>query len=168
MQQLESRIVSLNSLKDSGFNTLANKSELEDSKIKLKLAKQKLRNLISDSEKQSKPRAEKKQTIAELAGKCPTKAAKLKKFVNESSERQPLENLYPDLHQAIIDHVTTGAGADSRRRTEVLNSCKTLDDLHAALLKEGYIFSRQALYLRLIPRRVDSQEGKCIIIIWIR
>ena len=79
--------------------------------------------------------------------------------MNESPGRQPLENLYPDLHQAIIDHVTTGAGADSHRRTDVLNSCKTLDDLHAALLKEGYILSRQALYLRLIPRRADSQEG---------
>ena len=39
IQQLESRFVSLNSLKDSGFNTPANKSELEDSKIKLKLSK---------------------------------------------------------------------------------------------------------------------------------
>ena len=160
IQQLESRIVSLNSLKDSGFNTPAKKSELEYSKIKLKLAKQKLGNLISDSEKQRKRRAEKKQTIAELAGKCPTNAAKLKKFMNESPGRQPLENLYPDLHQAIIDHVTTGEGADSRRRTDVLNSCKTHDDLHAALLKEGYILSRQALYLRLIPRQADSQEGK--------
>ena len=34
------------------------------------------------------------------------------------------------------------------------------DDLHAALRKEGYILSRQALYLRLIPRRADTQEGK--------
>ena len=75
--------------------------------------------------------------------------------MNESLMRQPLENLYPDLHQAIIDQ-TTGAGADSRRRIDVLNSCKTLDDLHAALLKEGYILSRQALYLRLISRRADS------------
>ena len=41
---------------------------------------------------------------------------------------QPLENLYPDLHQAIIDQVMVGAGADTRRRTDVLNLCKTLDD----------------------------------------
>ena len=74
--------------------------------------------------------------------------------MNESPGRQT------DLHQAIIDHVTTGAGADSHRRTDGLNSCKTLDDLHAALLKEGYVLSRQALCLRLIPRRADGQEGK--------
>ena len=80
----------MNLLRDSGFNTPANKSELEDSKIKLKLAKQKLGNLISDPEKERKRRAEKKQTTAELAGKCPTNAVKLKKFMNESSGRQPL------------------------------------------------------------------------------
>ena len=56
--------------------------------------------------------------------------------------------------------MTVGAGADSRRRIDILNSCKKLDDLHAAFRKEGYVKSRQALYLRLIPRRADSQEGK--------
>ena len=58
--------------------------------------------------------------------------------------------------------MTVGAGEDSRRRTDVISSCKKLDDLHAALRKEGYVLSRQALYLRLIPRRVDSQEGYAI------
>ena len=56
--------------------------------------------------------------------------------------------------------MTVGAGADSSRRTDVLNSCKTLDDLHAAFRKVDYFLSRQALYLRLIPRRADSQKGK--------
>ena len=32
--------------------------------------------------------------------------------------------------------------------------------MHVALQKEGSILSRQALYLRLIPRRADSHEGK--------
>ena len=125
------------------------------------MAKQNLRTLISDSQKQRKRRAKKKQMIAELADKSPTNAAKLQKFMNESPGQQPLENLWTDLHQAIINLVTVGAGADLPSQTDVLNSCKTLDDLHAALQKEGYVFSRQALYLRLIPRRADSQEGKC-------
>ena len=55
---------------------------------------------------------------------------------------------------------TAGAVADFQRQTDVLNSCKTLDDLHASLLKEGYILSRQALYPGLIPRRLDTIEGK--------
>ena len=68
--------------------------------------------------------------------------------------------MYPDLNQAIVELATAGAGADRRCRTDVLNVCKTLDDLRAGLLKEGYILSRQALYLRLIPRRIDNTEGK--------
>ena len=35
-----------------------------------------------------------------------------------------------------------------------------MDDLRTALLKEGYILSRTALYLRLVPRRSDGVEGK--------
>ena len=52
--------------------------------------------------------------------------------------------------------MTVGAGTDSRRGTDVLNSCKKLD-LHAALRGEGYFLIR---HLRLILRRADSQEGK--------
>ena len=116
--------------------------------------------LMDEPQKQRKRYAEKKQMIAELAKKSPTNAAKLRKFMNKSPGRQPLENLYPDLHQAIIDLVIVGSGADSRRRNDVLNSCKTIDDLRAALRKEDYVLSRQVLYLRLILRRADSQEGK--------
>ena len=98
--------------------------------------------------------------IPELADKSSKNAAKLRVFTNKLSGRQPLENLFPDLHQTIIDLVTIKAAIDSHKRTDVLNSFKTLDDLHAALRKEGYVLSRQALYLRLLPRRADSQEGK--------
>ena len=107
--------------------------------------KQKLKNVISDSQEQRKRCAGKKQMIAELADKSPTNAAKFRKFMNKLAWRQPREKLYSNLHQAITDQVTVGAVADSRRRTDVLNLCKTLDDLHAALRKEGYILSRQAL-----------------------
>ena len=122
--------------------------------------KQKLKNLINDSQKQWKRCAEKKQMIEELADKSPTIAGHLRKFMKKSTGRQPLKNLSPDLHQAIIDLVTVEACADSRRWTDVLNLCKTLD-FQAALWKESYIPSRQALYHCLIPQRADSQEGKC-------
>ena len=57
------------------------------------MAKENLRTIISDSQKQRKRRAKKKQMIAELADKSPTNAAKLQKFMNESPGQQPLENL---------------------------------------------------------------------------
>ena len=56
---------------------------------------------------------------------------------------------------------TAGAGADFFSKVNrCVNACKTLDDLHAGLLKEGYVLSRQALYLHLIPRKSDTIEGK--------
>ena len=96
--------------------------------------------------------------MVQLASENESNAVKLRKFTNAASGRPPLENEYPDVQEAIFQLVTVGAGADMRRRTDALNTCKTLDDLHAALLKEGYTRSRQALYLRLIPRRSDSVE----------
>ena len=65
-----------------------------------------------------------------------------------------MEDTYPDLHKVIVALATATAGADSRRRTDILDSCQTLDDLRAALL------SRSALYLRLVPWRTNTSEGK--------
>lgn len=79
---------------------------------------------------------------------------KLKKFTHPTCGRPPLEGSYPNLHQSIADLATAGAGAD------VLNTCQTLDSLRSALLKEAHVLSCQALYLPLIPRRSDSNEGK--------
>ena len=74
-----------------------------------------------------------------------------------TSGRSPLN----DLGKTIVDLGTAGAGADSRRYTDVLNACKTLDNfLRAVLFKEGYVSSPTALHIRLIPRRSDTGEGK--------
>ena len=85
---------------------------------------------------------------------------KLKKFTRESVGRPPLEDTFPDLRQAIIDLATAGAGADARRRTNLLDACQTLDDLSGGLNALGYNLSRSALYLRLVPRRADNKHGK--------
>ena len=58
--------------------------------------------------------------------------------MHSSAGRPPLEDTYQQLHEAIVQLATAGAGADSRRPTDVLNARKTLDDLNTALLKEGY------------------------------
>ena len=50
-----------------------------------------------------------------------------------------------------------GNSADSRRRAEVINCCKSLDDLNDKL---GYKLSQSTVYLRLLSRRKDSFEGE--------
>lgn len=41
-----------------------------------------------------------------------------------------------------------------------MRTCQTLDDLHIELLNLGKELSRSATYLRLSPRRSNSEEGK--------
>ena len=133
--------------------TLQHQKQKETGRFKRKLeaAKQKLRNLISDLQKQKQRSAKKKQMIAGLAVKIPANVDKLGslwinwQFMNKLTGLQLLKNLYLDLHQKIIDLVRVGAGAGLHRQTDVLNSCKTLDDLHTAQRKECYVLSRNAL-----------------------
>jgi len=60
----------------------------------------------------------------------------------------------------IVDIATYDSAADDRRRTENLRSVKTLDKLTESLVSAGYKISRSGVYLRLLPRRADMQEGK--------
>lgn len=53
-----------------------------------------------------------------------------------------------------------GAAADSRRRSEMIRSCKSLDDLHMELTNLGINISRSATYIRLLPRNSHTEEGK--------
>ena len=55
----------------------------------------------------------------------------------------------PNLLEVIQEIASAGASAQSRRRSEQLSSVELLDDLHDALLQEGYCLSRSATYLRL-------------------
>jgi len=60
----------------------------------------------------------------------------------------------------MIDIAMIGCSADERRRSTAINTCRTLDDLNQALLDKGFRLSRSATYLRLIPRRANTTEGK--------
>lgn len=53
-----------------------------------------------------------------------------------------------------------GSAADGRRRTEVMRACRTLDELTTVLNERGFNLSRSATYLRLIPERAKTREGK--------
>lgn len=59
-----------------------------------------------------------------------------------------------------MDIAILGSSVHERRQTEVLKTVKTLDELTEEIKKRGFIISRSGLYLRLLPRRADSIEGK--------
>ena len=149
-------MISLSALKESGFATAKNTKHLKDSQDQLKQAKQRLdsqyllkqtkqrlKALISDAKNQHKRRVVKKKEVSELASLSPADASKLRKLTHSISGRSPLDDTNPDLHKSLS---TAGTRADSRRCTDILDACKTLGDLCAVLLIEGYIcFSCAAL-----------------------
>lgn len=71
-----------------------------------------------------------------------------------------MEEEQPDLLKAICDIALHGSAAHDRRHDESVRSVKTLNELTAALQTKGFNIKRSATYLRLIPRRADSSEGK--------
>ncbi|XP_051172161.1 uncharacterized protein LOC127288626 [Leptopilina boulardi] len=74
--------------------------------------------------------------------------------------RSRIEKSQLDLHKTIIDIAIHCSGADSKRRTEIISCCRTLDDLHEHLLKLGFNLSRTSTYYRLLPKNQRSNSGK--------
>ena len=87
-----------------------------------------------------------------MANESKAAAEKLKSVTRDGPGRPPIEDSFPQLHETIVKIASSLAGADGKRRTDILKACHTLDDLCAALLKEGYNPSRSALYYRTAPR----------------
>ncbi|KAL5491710.1 hypothetical protein EMCRGX_G017057, partial [Ephydatia muelleri] len=111
-----------------------------------------------DQKRAQKYRAKRKHVMLDLCEKNPEVKELLK--LREKSGRPRLEEDQPLLLQAIVDIALHGAPAHERRQCEVYRSIKTLDELTAQLKKDGFQISRSGTYLRLIPRRGNSIEGK--------
>lgn len=60
----------------------------------------------------------------------------------------------------MIDIAIHSSACHDKRREDIYRSVKTLDELRKALDDAGFKISRSAAYLRLLPRRSDSSEGK--------
>ena len=67
--------------------------------------------------------------LRNIAAESEENAAKLKSFTREKPSRPPVEDTYPDLHNVIVQIATATAGADGKRRTDILEACHTLDYL---------------------------------------
>ena len=91
----------------------------------------------------------------------PEIATKLKKLEVKTTAGWPnLESQQEGLLEAILSIVIPGSSADDRRRSEVYNSVRSLDDLKSALEKKGFNLSRTATYYRLFPAKMRHKDGK--------
>ena len=99
--------------------------------------------------------------MKELSVDHPEVATKLKKLeVKTTAGRPNLESQQEDLLQVILSIAILGSSADDRRRSEVCNSVRSLDDLNSALEKKGFSLSRTATYYRLLPANMRQKNGK--------
>lgn len=145
--------------KKKGLGTITDeekKSLLQEQQDLMKLNKT-FQKVVGNQKRQQKLRDERKRCFAEL-DESTQKKLKLK-----SSAERGRPRIVEDtdaLMKTICDIAIGGSGADERRRSEVIRSLKTLDDLTEALRDRGYNLSRSSVYLHLRPRNVTSSEGK--------
>ena len=88
------------------------------------------------------------------------KAAEVLKSFNRSIIGPRIEVDQPYLLSTIVTIVTASSATDNRCHCEMLRTITTLDDLQCELKKVGFKLSRSTTYLRLLPRRGNTTEGK--------
>ena len=145
-QQLESGL---------GNVTKTDISKLDEEIRHLEKALSRKKALVSASQKL---RAKRKSEMTEMLHDNPKLAKRLK--IRDAPGRPRMETDQVDLLQTIKTLAIFGAAADDRRRSETIRSCRMLDDLDTELNSAGFIISRSATYLRLLPKRADSIEGR--------
>lgn len=136
-----------------------NRSMKRKLEVELQAEQLKLKRLRSDQSRQVKSRKTKKARMEEICQSHPeiSKILKLRTIKGRPSKNEEC----PDLLQTIIDVATVGGAADLRRRSDMIRTCKTLDQLHKYLEQNLDLeISRSAVYLRLLPRKSNSIEGK--------
>ena len=159
INNLQSAISSLVALRNSGMSTVT-LGQISDKQKELKLKKQQLNKLKSDAKRKQTRRSKFRDAVRTVCEDNPAIGLVLNSFNRGITGRPRLEAETPDLLAAIINIVQSSSTADDRRRTECLRTVTTLDDLTAELNKLGYKLSRSAAYLRLMPRRGNTSEGK--------
>lgn len=104
-------------------------------------------------------RLQKKKNLVKVCADNPDLKNKLK--VRNTIGRPRIEDDQPYLLQAIIELALLGSAAHERRRDDTIRTVRTLDDLVDKLHEDyGFTLSRSAAYLRLLPRKSNSIQGK--------
>ena len=156
---LNSQISNIKSLQNSGLHNVSH-SEVKALYDKKEQLEKELKRLQQKAKWQTDYRIKMKQTIEELS-KTNENVAKALKPMNRGIPGRPrIETEQPQLLSSIIDIVQASSSADDRRRTEMIRSVKTLDDLHLELKSIGFNLSRSATYFRLLPKKGNTMSGK--------
>ncbi|XP_044594835.1 uncharacterized protein LOC123272182 [Cotesia glomerata] len=150
-QNLSNHILS----RDIGLSSCNADKNIQVLKKRIASETSKLKRLQNNATYQQKFRAKRKKKLLALQAQNPEQKDLV---VYEEPGRPRLSD------QLIIDYILKivhlESAADPRRRSITSTTCKTLDQLHQALLATDLQLSRSATYLRLQPKNVKTLEGK--------
>lgn len=143
--------------RDAGLGKDGIEKKIKELRHSTDIKKKELQNKIVRAKNMRKLRAKQKAEVLSLKSAHPNVQSS---SIRTQPGRPSLEENQSGLLQVICDIATHGSSAADRRRSEVLRSCKTLDELHALLVEEGFFISRTSTYRRLMPKYSGSLEGK--------
>ncbi|XP_037030801.1 uncharacterized protein LOC119070532 [Bradysia coprophila] len=155
---LTAEIVALSKRKESGLFTSDMRAELKKKREKLSSLQKKLCVKRRDMFRKRKSRHNFKAKLSKICDSNPDVKKALK--IRNSTGRPRLEVEQPELLKTIIAIAIHGSASHDKRREDMFRSIRTLTELKEKLNDEGFQISRAATYLRLLPRRSNTQEGK--------
>ncbi|CAG8771556.1 41463_t:CDS:2 [Gigaspora margarita] len=156
--QLNRELSQLQDLEVRGMLTYADSDRKKEIQNEILVSSKALSKLESQQNIQQKYRDRKRQKLQQVEDQL--KVAGIDMQLIRPVGRPRLEETQPGLLETILRLVSSDGQADERRRSEMIRSVKTLDQLQAALEQLNYKISRSATYLRLLPKRVNTKEGK--------
>ena len=145
----------MESLKNSGLSSVS-KKDVDDLKSQLKKEQKSLGRLIQLKKSQQTLRDKKKRLLQSICDKDESASKALKTVNRDQPGRARIEVDQPQLLSTILEIVEATSAADDRRRTQMIRTVKTLDDLTEELNSCGFNIKRTATYYRLAPKRSNS------------
>ena len=142
--------------REQNLMTENDRREIRTRSENLEKLKAKLHDLKKSQGRSSKYRKRTRANLEEFG------SATRKKITGKGTATpgRPTKYDSADLIEAICRIAIPGSAAHERRRNEVIRTVKTLDQLTAALNREGYDLKRSSVYLHLLPRNAKTIEGK--------
>lgn len=158
MMLLESDLNNAILKRDAGLGDENINQLIKSLQKKVKTAKKESESKKRNAEYQRKFRSKRQALMEDVMRKNPEIQQQLK--IRGMPGRPRVEDDQPELLQVLTEIASFGGGADDRRRSEMIRSCKTLDDLVKELQSAGFTISRTATYFRLLPKNSRTIEGK--------
>ena len=158
LNTVNAKIASVSTIRKTVGLSPVLKTELDKWENEKEALEKKLKRKLNDQKAQIKAREKKAKKINALLAECDKSPEEITR--NKAGRPRLEETGLQGLAEAIYKIVVPDGAADERRRTETVNTLRTVDNLRVALAVQGYHLSKTALYYRLLPANISHVDGK--------